>query len=257
MKRKIKLLTETAEINPDGRSVRRLGESMDVQLDRWRLTHKEQTVILDYTVRTEHEPGSAGRPGALVTQAIITYMDAPDATRYGLSSAADPLEKRLYFDVLERLGRERLSGRTLTLGPSPLLGGLVHAQVDRVPTDGDEIDPNALGSEMYDLVLADRVLSRSADAPALIRGIRKALRKGGLCVVIEDGYAWHGHVAYTRMGLRRALSDFRVVYEGGRGNVLATAHKVLSYGLWAPDLSSVPFTEDPEASTYHWMAVTP
>jgi hypothetical protein len=257
VKKRLKILQEILEIVPgsEGVKLQSITDSMDVQLDRWRLEqreHNHEIVVIHYDLHTDVDISS---PDAVVNTMSVLYCRAEDLRSYGVCSAHDPIAYQLYRDIFKQIGRRTVTGRTLFLCPSYLAMAAGSADVELSAESVEDLDPESFGDSLYDVVVADGVFSMVPDTDMVLTGIKAALHKGGRLLVVDRGYvARSSFCGFSLDGLRGLLRDFTEEKSGCAGNALGVVHKIMSADQWLP-LAIENLQPDPECPVYVWALV--
>lgn len=234
MKKFLKILTETLEVAPDGQ-LRRQGESLDVQLDRWKLEQQEKAealLVLTYSVDTAVE---SAPEGTLVVNTMAVLFTSPEeARRYGVATVT-PLEEQAYVELREAVDPRHLTGRTLLLHPTPVALTMRHADIEVSARVGEGLDPETFGENLYRVIVADRALSKTDDPTRVVRAVKGSLQTGGVFLVLEDGYTRPDALrGFSVQGLRELLREFKISRWGVVGNALGLVHLLSGEGEWSP-----------------------
>lgn len=260
MKRYLKTLEEVLEVVPDesgGQTLRRTGESMDVQLDRWRLQQKEseeRIVVIRYELSTVVEPKPFDSRSTVVNTMSILYSRMEELVPFGVMVGLDPLEWTMYQSIASKLDDRILTGRILFLCPSPLMTFTRRGDVEVSGFRRGDSDPETYGENIYDTVVADRELSRCVDPAAAVAAVKSALHDGGAFLVIEDGHANRDALrSFSLEGLDTLLKDFSVEHRNASGNALGVVHKIASGGNWIPTRLDGFLSNDSECPVYVWV----
>lgn len=259
MRKYLKTLQETLEIVPDGsggKRIERRGDSMDVQLDRWNLAcqkREDRVIVVGHEAHTAVEP-SPDSFGSIVNTVSVLYARAREAAAYGVMTLMDPLEWMMYRGIYSSLDDDVLAGRILLLAPSPLAAFTRGADIELSSRERGAADPDTFGDKIYDVIIADRVLSRSSKPQSIVEGAKRALHERGAFLVLEDGFVSPDKVCgYSLEGLCGLLEGFSVRRKAGIGNVLGVVHKIASGGKWIPTPLDRFLDDDPTWPAYLWV----
>lgn len=233
----LKQLEETLIVRSEG-AMERISESLDVQLDRWRLGNEaanRPAVVQGYEMHMSFETEDDTQ--VIVNTMTVKYKLLNEVLAYGIGARHNPLEARLYGTLQRRLKPQVLTGRVLLLCPSLMHAMLIGADAELSAAHTDDLDPEKFGTELYGLIIADRVLSRVKNPSAIMAGIYRALQRGGNLLIIEDA---HGHAKpeilwrFSEPTLRSLLEEYRVLEVGSCGNSRLVGHLVSGNGWWTP-----------------------
>lgn len=259
MRKYLKTLEETLEIVPDGSGgvrIERRSESMDAQLDRWSLAcqrREDRVIVVGHEIHTTVDP-SPDSLGLVVNTISVLYVRAREAARYGVMTLMDPLEWAMYKGVYSSLSDDVLCGRILFLAPSPLAAFTKGADIELSSRERGAADPDTFGDNIYDVIVADRVLSRSAKPQSIIAGAHRALQDRGAFLILEDGFVSPDKVCgFSLEGLCGLLEGFSIQRKAGIGNVLGVVHKIVSGGKWIPTPLDRLLDNDSTWPAYMWV----
>ena len=260
MKRYLKTLEEELEVVVDGSGVyttRRCSESMDVQLDRWRMEQRareERVTVIRYDLSTSVEGNPDGSGSTIINTMSVLYARADELIPYGVIAGMDPVEWVMYETIGRQIGAGVVAGRVLFLCPSPLMRYVGHSDVEMSSRKRGESNPETYGTGIYDAVVADRELSRCIDPEAAVEAVKRALHPGGVFLVLEDGHVNRGALrAFSPEGLGVLLRGFEIAYSGTGGNTLSVIHKLSCAGSWMPTQLDPYMSPDPECPAYAWI----
>jgi hypothetical protein len=231
------MLEETLELKVNG-VTRRISESFDVQLDRWRIeleAKHHDIVVHGYDMDTSLDEDNGHQ--LLINTMIVRFSHRADLMKYGLGSMFTPIETRLYNILHQKIKRQWLSGRILMVCPGILQTFAIGADIEWAGHYPSELNPNNFGSGLYNALVLDRILSRVKDPCEIMRAAYRGLQHDGYLIFVDDANGQNKSDVLWRLTehtLRMLLEDFLIVEIGSCGNSLLVAHLMAGNGSWLP-----------------------